>query len=56
MTWSWACPGVWLIHPVTLNWRQLIFLFSQQVSVANSFLVRGEPCVHIPFLVLVCLV
>lgn len=26
VTWSvWACPEVWLIYPVRLHWRNLIF-------------------------------
>lgn len=48
-----ACPGVWLIYPVTLRWRKRIFFFSlcQLVSTAHSFKV------HFPLLVLelVCL-
>lgn len=35
-----ACPGVLLIYPKTLHLRKWIFP-SQQVSLTNSFLLRG---------------
>ena len=47
----WACLGVWSIapgHSTVENW----FCFCQQVSTANSFLVRGEPWCQLPLSVL----
>lgn len=36
-----ACCGVWLIYPLSLHWWNWFFL-SQQVSIADCFLVRGR--------------
>lgn len=41
-----ACPG-WLVHQSSLCYRKLIFPLSQQVSIANRYLVRGGTlCPH----------
>lgn len=38
------------MYPVLLHWKKQMFFFSQQVSVANSFLVRGVTLSLPPFL------
>lgn len=41
-----ACPGEWLIYPVSLHWRKPISL-SQELSITNSFLFEGVGfCAH----------
>lgn len=44
-----VCLAVWLIFPVTLHWKKLIFP-SQQVLTANSFLVRRGILCLLPLL------
>ena len=41
---SGACPGVWLICPVTFHWRNW-FSLCLWVSAANRFLAGVRPCV-----------
>lgn len=45
-----ACPGMWLIYPVSLHGRKYCFLFEE--SVTNNFLVRGVTLWPLPFSVL----
>lgn len=43
--WSWACPKVWLTHPMRLYWKKLTFPFPAQTATGDSFLVRHwTPC------------
>lgn len=42
----WACPGVWLIDPITLQWRKLIVPFSSRYKLQITSWLGVGLCVN----------
>lgn len=49
----WACPGVWLINPITLQWRKLIVPFASRNELQITSWLGVGLCVNFFFPMLV---